>query len=212
MMAGLGCAFLILRNITAPEIRSQKSEILLGVLAIFTCIPTPEDLFYRLNVFPIEVPPLRERKEDIPVLAAHFLEQAARRLHLALPRFSETQARLLQRYDWPGNVRELQNAVERALILAQNGTLQFEMPRIDQTVAAPAVPSPALNGNGAEQPVLTELELRECERQNILTALDRSDWRVHGRGGAAEMLGLKPTTLISRIKKMGLKRPGHAVG
>ncbi|HEX8872962.1 MAG TPA: sigma 54-interacting transcriptional regulator, partial [Candidatus Acidoferrum sp.] len=164
-----------------------------------------QDLFYRLNVFPIEVPPLRDRKDDIPLLAAHFLELATRRLHLPMPRFTETQARLLQSYDWPGNVRELQNATERALILAQNGALQFDLPRVD--FAAPPLPAPATNDNGTKPSVLTESELRERERQNVLAALTRADWRIHGQGGAAELLGLKPTTLISRIKKMGLKRP-----
>lgn len=162
------------------------------------------DLYYRLNVFPIEVPPLRERKEDIPLLAAHFLEQAARRLHVPLPRFSEVQARQLQGYDWPGNVRELQNATERALILAQNGVLRFDLAR----AGLPAAPPPASpkNGNGAQPDVLTEQELRERERQNLLAALAKTRWKIHGANGAAELLGLKPTTLISRIKKLGLKR------
>jgi len=181
-----------------------------------------QDLYYRLNVFPIEVPSLRERKEDIPLLAAHFLELATRRLHLPRPRFAESQARLLQSYDWPGNVRELQNATERALILAQNGVLQYDLPRVD--LAAMAEPpvmerngAPTDNGGGhgngngnghsADTPILTEDEFRARERQNVLAALTRSDWRIHGPAGAAELLGLKPTTLISRIKKMGLKRP-----
>jgi transcriptional regulator with GAF, ATPase, and Fis domain len=165
-----------------------------------------QDLFYRLNVFPVEVPPLRERKEDIPLLAAHFLELASRRLRLPSPRFGEGQARLLQGYDWPGNVRELQNAVERALILAQRGVLHFDLPQTEFP-AAP-VPPPERNGNGAELPILSETELRQRERQNIAAALAKAGWRVHGARGAAELLGLKPTTLISRIKKMGLKKPG----
>jgi transcriptional regulator with GAF, ATPase, and Fis domain len=164
-----------------------------------------QDLFYRLNVFPIEVPPLRERKDDIPLLAAHFLELAVRRLRLPKPRFGETQARLLQRYDWPGNVRELQNATERALILAQNGVVQFDLPGVD--FASPNPPASAAGGNGFNSAILTESELRERERQNVLAALAQADWRIHGEGGAAELLGLKPTTLISRVKKMGLKRP-----
>lgn len=163
------------------------------------------DLYYRLNVFPIEVPPLRERKEDIPLLAAHFLEQAARRLRVPRPRFSEAQARQLQAYDWPGNVRELQNAAERALILAQNGVVRFDMAQAGQAVAPP--PPVSHNGNGAQPAVLTEIELRERDRQNLLAALAKSNWRIHGAGGAADLLGLKPTTLISRIKKLGLKKP-----
>jgi transcriptional regulator with GAF, ATPase, and Fis domain len=163
-----------------------------------------QDFYYRLNVFPIEVPPLRERKEDIPVLAAHFLKQAARRLRLPSPRFTEAHARLLQSYDWPGNVRELQNATERALILAQKGALQFDLLPSDLG-ALPPLPVPGTNGT--ESPILTEMEWRQRERENMQAALVKSGWKIHGEGGAAEILGLKPTTLISRMKKMGLKRP-----
>lgn len=167
-----------------------------------------QDLYYRLNVFPIEVPPLRERKEDIPLLAAHFLELAARRLHLPIARFTESHVRLLQSYDWPGNVRELQNATERALILAQKGVLQFDLPRMD-FAPTPATSAPGSgNGNGSDLPIMTEFEIREREKQNTLVALKKAEWRIHGAGGAAELLAIKPTTLISRIKKMGLKRPG----
>jgi len=166
-----------------------------------------QDFYYRPNVFPIEVPPLRDRKEDIPMLAAHFLKQAARRLRLPPPRFTESHARLLQSYDWPGNVRELQNATERALILAQEGALRFDLLPGDLG-AAPPLPAPG--ANGAEPPILTEFEWRQRERENMRAALVKSGWRIHGECGAAELLGLKPTTLISRMKKMGLKRPAPA--
>jgi transcriptional regulator with GAF, ATPase, and Fis domain len=164
-----------------------------------------QDFYYRLNVFPIEVPPLRERKDDIPILANHFLQQAARRLHLPMPRFTDAHSRLLQSYDWPGNVRELQNAVERALILAQKGVLHFDLCEAD--LVTPPPPPPPQPGNGAEPMVLTELEWRQRERDNMQAALLKCGWRIHGAGGAAELLGLKPTTLISRMKKSGLKRP-----
>jgi transcriptional regulator with GAF, ATPase, and Fis domain len=163
-----------------------------------------QDFYYRLNVFPIEVPPLRDRKEDIPMLAAHFLKQAARRLRLPPPRFTEAHARLLQSYDWPGNVRELQNAIERALILAQRGALQFDLLPSDLGETPPLPPRGA---NGAEPPIFTEIECRQRERENTQAALVKAGWRIHGDGGAAEQLGLRPTTLISRMKKMGLKRP-----
>jgi transcriptional regulator with GAF, ATPase, and Fis domain len=166
-----------------------------------------QDFYYRLNVFPIEVPPLRERKEDIPMLATHFLQQAARRLRLPPPRFTDAHGRLLQSYDWPGNVRELQNATERALILAQKGLLQFDLLQAD-AIAPPPPPLP--RANGAETPILTELEWRQRERENMRVALVKTGWRIHGAGGAAELLGLKPTTLISRMKKLGLKRPEPA--
>ena len=130
-----------------------------------------QDFYYRLNVFPIEVPPLRERKEDIPLLATHFLQQAARRLRLPMPRFSETHSRLLQSYDWPGNVRELQNATERALILAQKGVLHFDLRQAD---LVPPPPAPPPSGNGAEASVLTEAEWRARERANMEAALAKS--------------------------------------
>jgi transcriptional regulator with GAF, ATPase, and Fis domain len=162
-----------------------------------------QDLYYRLNVFPVEVPPLRDRKEDIPLLAASFFEQSARRLRLPTPKLTDAHLRLLQSYDWPGNVRELQNAVERALILAQQGTLRFDLPITELPALAP-VPS----GDEAVAPILTEVELRQREQRNLLAALAKAGWKIHGQGGAAELLGVKPTTLISRIKKLGLKKPG----
>jgi transcriptional regulator with GAF, ATPase, and Fis domain len=167
-----------------------------------------QDLFYRLNVFPVEVPPLRERLDDIPLLAEYFLRQAAQRLRLPLPRLTEAHLCFLQSYDWPGNVRELQNAVERALILAQRGVLHFDLPNAAAPMPAPPMP---FSGNGSGAPVLTELDLRHLERQNTLAALNRAGWKIHGEKGAAELLGVKPTTLISRIKKLGLKRPERGV-
>jgi transcriptional regulator with GAF, ATPase, and Fis domain len=186
-------------RIIAATNRDLKSEVEQGRFR--------EDLFYRLNVFPLEVPPLRDRRDDIPLLAMHFLEQAAQRLRLPKARFTEAHARLLQSYDWPGNVRELQNATERALILAQHGTLQFHLP-VAETAMTPPTGTPAVPAEGAEARILTELEMRQFEVQNIQVALTRCGWKIHGEGGAAEVLGVKPTTLISRIKKLGLKKPG----
>jgi transcriptional regulator with GAF, ATPase, and Fis domain len=167
-----------------------------------------EDLYYRLNVFPITVPPLRDRKEDIPLLTQHFLQQAAVRLHLPLATITESNLRVLRSYHWPGNVRELQNATERALILAQNGVLHFDLP------AEGTRPSFLLtldNPSDADQPrILSDAEMRLRDRENISEALRRSEWKIHGRGGAAELLGVKPTTLVSRIKKLGLKRPSQS--
>ena len=163
-----------------------------------------QDLYYRLNVFPVEVPPLRARKDDIPLLTAHFIEQAAQRLRVPKPRFTDAHARLLQSYDWPGNVRELQNATERALILAQKGVLRFDLPDAELTLLPPA---PAPGGNDSETPILTEAEVRQHKQHNLLAALTKAGWKIHGEGGAAELLGVKPTTLISRIKKLGMKKP-----
>ncbi len=160
-----------------------------------------QDLYYRLNVFPIEVLPLRQRPDDIPILARHFLAQAARRLGTTLPAFTEKHAQMLLDYAWPGNVRELQNIVERAAILARDGDLHFDIPGSTAVVRPPTSSLPPAGG------ILTEAQLRRLEEENILTALHRSHWHVHGPSGAAALLGLKPSTLVSRMKKLGLRRP-----
>ncbi|MBE2214767.1 MAG: sigma 54-interacting transcriptional regulator [Opitutaceae bacterium] len=159
-----------------------------------------QDLYYRLNVFPITVLPLRERPDDIAILAAHFLQQAAQRLGLKLPALTEEQSTLLRSHAWPGNVRELQNVVERAAILAQDGHLRFEL--AEACTQTPATPLPAHAGH-----IFTEAEMRRLEEENILAALTRCAWHVHGAHGAAALLGLKTSTLVSRMKKLGLKRP-----
>jgi transcriptional regulator with GAF, ATPase, and Fis domain len=164
-----------------------------------------QDLYYRLNVFPIEVVPLRERKEDIPLLAAHLLEKAARKLRLPPARLTQAHLAQLSAYDWPGNVRELQNRLERALILAHHGVLWFDLPS-GHRAGGPA-PAPAVTRDGPQPDVLSDLEFRQRERDNILAALNKAGWKIHGPGGTAELLGLKPTTLISRMKRMGLKKP-----
>jgi transcriptional regulator with GAF, ATPase, and Fis domain len=165
-----------------------------------------QDLFYRLNVVPIEVAPLRERKEDIPLLAAHFLEKAARKLRLPPARLTQAHLVQFEAYHWPGNIRELQNRIERALILSQDGVLWFDFPA--GAIQSPPVQQPATASTaGGEPEILSDLEFRQRERDNILAALNKTEWKIHGPGGTAELLGLKPTTLISRIKRMGLKRP-----
>jgi transcriptional regulator with GAF, ATPase, and Fis domain len=165
-----------------------------------------QDLYYRLNVFPIRVAPLRERKEDIPLLAAHLLEKAARKLKLPPARLTQAHIAQFEAYDWPGNVRELQNALERALIVAQNGVLWFDFHSGLKESTAPA-PTALARSNGVEPEILSDPEFRQRERDNILAALVKTGWKIHGPGGTAELLGVKPTTLISRIKKMGLKKP-----
>ena len=164
------------------------------------------DLYYRLNVFPIEVAPLRHHREDIPLLAAHFLEQAARRLKLPRPQLTQAHLVQLQSYDWPGNVRELQNLIERAVIVSQKGPLRFELPS-DEKSRAVAPPPPVVAEDQKETKILTEVELRRHERDNLLVALHQAGWRIQGPGGAAELLGINPSTLISRIKSLGLKKP-----
>lgn len=182
-------------RIIAATNRDLKAEVEAGRFR--------QDLYYRLNVFPVQVPPLRERPDDIPLLAAHFLGQSARRLGRPIPPLTDAQARLLQTYHWPGNVRELQNVAERAFILSIRGSLEFELPKPETA----HLPEASIAGAPAAGRLLTEAELRQREVQNLRETLRQAGWKIHGAGGAAELLGLKPTTLLSRIKKLGLKKP-----
>jgi len=155
------------------------------------------DLFYRLGVFPMDVPPLRDRREDIPLLVADFMRLASTRFHVPLPRLRRQDLERAQQYDWPGNVRELQNVVERAVIVARGGTATLDVPGARSTAPAPAQ-------SAAAEGVVPEEEWRRRERANVLAALRQSEFRVSGRGGAAELLGVNPRTLASRLKVLGL--------
>ena len=162
-----------------------------------------EDLFYRLSVFPIEVPPLRQRREDLVQLARHFLEQTCSEFGLEPKSLTRAQAEAIEAYDWPGNVRELKNVIERAVILSSGNTLRLDLslPQGAQTAAADG-------GRAAEEAeVLTEAEMRAFQKRNIIAALERSGWRVSGKGGAAELLGIRPTTLADRIRSHGIRKP-----
>ena len=125
-----------------------------------------------------------------------------------MPHPKLTQAHLVQlrNYDWPGNVREMQNLIERALILAQRGPLRFDLPPAEGETPVP-VPGDGTDATGSEVQILTDPELRLRERANIVAALTKSEWRIHGPGGAAELLSINPSTLVSRIRKLGLKKP-----
>lgn len=158
-----------------------------------------QDLFYRLSVFPMELPPLRKRVEDIPMLAEHFLNRFARQLGRPCPRLTLANVQELQRYDWPGNVRELQHTLERACIVAADGRLRFDLPT---TVAKR---HSELSESSSPQRILTDEELRTLEATNIRAALAKSHGKVYGADGAAALLGVKPTTLNSRIKSLGIR-------
>jgi transcriptional regulator with GAF, ATPase, and Fis domain len=160
-----------------------------------------QDLFYRLSVFPIEMPPLRDRLEDVPDLAAHILDDVSRRLGKTDLKLRQADVLHLQNYTWPGNVRELQNVIERAAITAQGDRMVFDLPSGSATTPRAAAPAPS-----SDSPILRYDELRRLERDNLVKALDLTQWKVAGPGGAAELLGAKPTTLASKIKSMDITR------
>ncbi|WP_449409669.1 sigma 54-interacting transcriptional regulator [Methylobacterium komagatae] len=161
-----------------------------------------EDLYFRLNVFPIQVRPLRERPEDIAPIAQHFLQAAARRLRVPEPRLTEGDVRRLCRYPWPGNVRELENAIERAVILSTRGRLRLDLPETETGLRT----GPVATGVAPAARPPNENERRARDRAEIEAALALTGGRVFGPGGAAELLGVKPTTLASRIKAHGIVR------
>jgi transcriptional regulator with GAF, ATPase, and Fis domain len=165
-----------------------------------------EDLYYRLSVFPIEVTPLRERKEDIPILAKQFVEAACRRFNRSPLHPAASQLQQLQSYEWPGNVRELQNVIERAVITARLGSLHFDIAEGAGVRLGPPG-APQRNALSETIAIMTDEEMKRRERENIAVALKQSGGRVYGRGGAAELLGMKPTTLSARLKKLGLATP-----
>jgi formate hydrogenlyase transcriptional activator len=151
-----------------------------------------EDLYYRLNVFPIRVPALRERREDIPLLVWAFVQEFAKSLGRPVESIRRGTMEALQSYSWPGNIRELRNVVERAMILHRGPTLRIDIPEAERADASHG------------------LKLEEVERSHVVTVLEMSGWRIRGKNGAAEMLGLKPTTLESRLEKLGIRRPPAA--
>jgi len=155
-----------------------------------------QDLYYRLNVFPITVPPLRDRPQDIPLLIHAFIDQFSRAMGKTITSISRSNLDALQHYPWPGNVRELRNVIERAVILARGPRLSVEVPSV-QPAGAP-----------------TSSAIEDVERAHIVRTLERTGWRLQGKGGAAELLGLKRTTLQSRMAKLGIRRPTpeHGVG
>lgn len=167
-----------------------------------------EDLYYRLSVFPIQVPPLRERREDIAPLANHFLERCCADLGREALRLSQRQAQWLMHHDWPGNIRELKNVIERAVILAQGNRARLDLAMPDQAVDETPASQPT-DGAESQAAFLTEAEMRERERDNTLAALRHAGWRVWGPDGAAALLGIKPSTLSYRMKTFGISRPAQ---
>jgi PAS domain S-box-containing protein len=165
-----------------------------------------EDLFYRISVFPVDVPPLRERKEDIIQLAQHFLEVTCNDFGRQPMTLTRAQAEKLLDYRWPGNVRELKNVIERAVILSPGNVLRLDlsMPNLSDIKTSTTVTVLADNNE-----VLTEKKMRAFQKNNIAAALKQTGWRVSGPEGAAELLGVRPTTLADRIRTYGLQKPAR---
>ncbi|MGI9232013.1 MAG: sigma 54-interacting transcriptional regulator [Woeseiaceae bacterium] len=162
-----------------------------------------EDLFYRLSVFPVEVPALRERGDDVVQLAQHFLEQTCKDFGREILTLTRAQTANLRAYDWPGNVRELKNVIERAVILSQGKVL-----RLDLSMPTLRTESAGSNENNDEKSeILTDKQIRELQKANLIKALEQTNWRVSGPGGAATLLGVRPTTLADRIRSYKIKRP-----
>ena len=184
-------------RIIAATNRDLKSEAVAGRFR--------EDLYYRLNVFPVQVAPLRERREDIPLLAQHFINLSVKEMGCAKPRLTRAGIIRLQSYDWPGNIRELRNVIDRAVIISRGRALAFDLP------AAEAALVPTRRGHTSSGRRRTgishETELQRRERENLLIILEKANWKIKGADGAAELLGVNSATLLSRMKKMGLRRP-----
>ncbi len=149
-----------------------------------------EDLFFRLNVFPLTIPALRDRFEDIEPLIWAFIEEFSTRMGKRIDTISQADMDAMRHYNWPGNVRELRNVVERAMIGTQGPRIQIRPP-----------------AKAALQPTVVEETLDEVQRRHILTILDKTNWRIRGEQGAAKVLGINPSTLQSRMDKLGIKRP-----
>ncbi len=171
-------------RIIAATNRSLKNGIKNGTFR--------EDLFYRLNVFPITLPPLRDRKEDIPLLVQHFINVYSKYIGKDISTVTKGTLDILLKYEWPGNVRELENIIERAIVVARSNKLVL--------------------GNWFEKSTNTDssvpniLTLKELEKNHIVKVLDKTGWKVSGVRGAANILGMKPTTLESRMKVLGIRR------
>jgi PAS domain S-box-containing protein len=187
-------------RVIAATNRDLKAEVAAGNFR--------EDLYFRLNVFPLTLPVLRDRGDDVVLLATHFTEKAARRMGRVIDPLSSSDQQRLRGYHWPGNVRELQNVVERAVITA-NGT-RLNLDRALPETAEKEKSKPGSGKDNDATSILTAAQLQDLERRNLLKALSATGWRVSGKSGAANLLEIPPSTLNSRLKVLGLKRPGSS--
>jgi formate hydrogenlyase transcriptional activator len=155
-----------------------------------------EDLYYRLNVFPVVLPPLRERRDDVPRVVRHFTQQFARRMGRRIDTIPSAVMEALVRYPWPGNVRELQNVIERAVILSPGPSLEVPLGELQPAATQPQAPAAAA------------VTLADAEREHILGVLRETAWVLSGPKGAAARLGMKRSTLRWKMKRLGISRPG----
>lgn len=188
-------------RIIAATNRDLKAEVEAGRFR--------EDLFYRLSVFPLEVPPLRERREDIVPLALHFLELTCTDMGRCSLNLTREQGKLLENYHWPGNIRELQHVIARAAILSTSKKLQLDPAQL-QSEAIQSVRDTKSIEALPKSKFVDAKEFKQLEKDNIIAVLQHSNWRVSGKGGAAELLDIKPTTLAHQMKKLKIQRPTRA--
>jgi formate hydrogenlyase transcriptional activator len=165
------------------------------------------DLYYRINVFPVFVPPLRERVEDIPLLVSYFAQKHARRMNKRIERIPAAALQALRRYSWPGNIRELENLIERAVILSSGPELLVEVPEVRSPEASAYRPRPSHAAAVPSDSAKEYLNLDDADRAHILRALRDTNWIVGGPRGAASKLGLNRSTLRSKMIKLGISRP-----
>lgn len=178
-------------RVIAATNRDLKSEVVAG--------RSREDLYFRLSVFPLMLPPLRERGDDVILLASRFAQKVSRRMGCAIDPLSHADKARLKRYAWPGNVRELQNVLERAVITARGSRLNLERALPDTSGGGRPPVSPKGDGAAGEARILTAEEIQTLERENLLRALTATGWRISGQNGAARLLGIPPSTLNSRL-------------
>jgi transcriptional regulator with GAF, ATPase, and Fis domain len=194
-------------RIIAATNRNLQAEVLAGRFRA--------DLFYRLNVFPVRLPALRDRKEDLMPLAMFFLQKISKKLGKKLSGLSEASLRQMHAYGWPGNIRELEHLLERAAIMSPTPVVSLVEPLVGGAPADGLQPAPVPNGAaGARPPGAGPLPVakpyEQAERDNIMAALRLSNYRIRGKGGAAELLNIKPTTLEAKMARMGINRNRYA--
>ncbi len=169
-----------------------------------------EDLYYRLSVFPVQVPPLRKRGDDVIQLAVHFLDQVCRDFGRTNPGLTQSQVNAMRRYDWPGNIRELKNVIERAVILSPGASLRLDL-SLPSGEQPQIITTQATNYGERDRDFVTDAEMKLQQRDNMKRALEYANWRISGEHGAAKLLGLKPSTLNDRMHAYAIHKPAKGL-